>query len=285
MQDFAVLRHITIGQYLPGDSFIHRLDARVKITLVIALIAALTVNTSYLANGLLSLLCLGLIGVAGLPLRYILGGVRPVAPVLIVLALFQILFFGDMAVTTTLPNVTIWRWGIFYVSTRSVQMAVVSLLRFMDLTVLVSLLTNATPMAQITYAIEDMLRPFARLGVPAHEISLVGAITLRFVPLLAEQMETIMKAQASRGARVAAGGRFSFIHIARSALVFVVPLFLDAFARAEDLIVAMEARCYTGGRGRTRLAQLQMRPSDIVVLVLATAGAACLILYARRLPF
>jgi energy-coupling factor transport system permease protein len=140
-------------------------------------------------------------------------------------------------------------------------------------------------MAQITYAIEDMLRPFARLGVPAHEISLVGAITLRFVPLLAEQMETIMKAQASRGARVAASGRFGFVDTARSALVFIVPLFLDAFARAEDLIVAMEARCYTGGRGRTRLAQLQMRAGDLIVLGLAVICAAGFIVLARRFPF
>jgi energy-coupling factor transport system permease protein len=285
MQDFAFLRHLTIGQYLPGDSFVHRLDPRTKITLALLLVIALTVNTSYLANIILFGLCLGLIAAAGLSPSYILGGVRPAVPVLIFLAVFQLLFMGSTPLLSAIPRVVFWEWGPFSISTIGVQVVVVSLLRFASLTILVSLLTNTTPMAYLTYGIEDMLRPFARLGVPAHEIALVGTITLRFVPILAEQMETIMKAQASRGADIAAGGRLGFLRTARGMLAFVVPLFLDAFRRAEDLIVAMEARCYTGGRNRTRLVQLHLGPADGVVLAAATLISVAMVVFRTRFPF
>jgi energy-coupling factor transport system permease protein len=285
MQDFALLRHVSIGQYLPGDSVVHRLDPRVKITLVMLLIVALMFNTSYLGNAIVLLLCAGLVLLAGVSFGYILGSVRPVAPVLAMLAVFQLFFLGGAPVTTTIPTRTFFEWGPLALSTNSIQVAVVSLLRFVDLTILISLLTNTTPLAHLTYAIEDMLRPFAPLGLPAHEIALVGMITLRFIPILAEQMETIVKAQASRGAQVAAGGRLAFIQNARSILVFIVPLFLDAFRRAEDLIVAMEARCYTGGRGRTRLLQLHITPADACALILAAGVSGLLIAFGRRFPF
>jgi len=285
MQDFALLRHITIGQYLPGDSFVHRLDARVKITLVILFVVALTVNTSYLANGILFLCSLALIAASGLTLGYVLGGVRPIVPILIFLAIFQVLFFGDASVTSSLPTITFVHWGPIRVSTNSVQIAVISLLRFIVITILVSLLTNTTPMAYLTYATEDMLRPFVRLGVPAHEISQVGAITLRFVPILAEQMETIMKAQASRGADFGARGRLRFIQTTRTMLALIVPLFLDAFRRAEDLIVAMEARCYAGGKGRTRLTQLRLQRSDVVALAASALFCVAMVALAHRFPY
>jgi len=285
MQDFAFLRHLTIGQYLPGDSFVHRLDPRTKITLALLLVIALTVNVSYLANIALFALCLGLIAAAGLSLRYVLGGVRPAVPVLLFLAVFQLLFLGDTPLQSAIPRHVFWQWGPFSISTIGFQVAVVSLLRFSSLTILVSLLTNTTPMAYLAYGIEDMLRPFRRLGVPAHEIALVGTITLRFVPILAEQMETIMKAQASRGANIGAGGRLGFLRSARGMLAFVVPLFLDAFRRAEDLIVAMEARCYAGGRNRTRLVQLRLGPADDAVLAAALVITVALVVFRARFPF
>jgi len=285
MQDFAFLRHVAIGQYLPGESLIHRLDARVKLTLVMALTIALVANTSYIANGVLFVICLGLIGAAGLPLRYVVGVLRPALPVLAFLALFQLLFLGDASVVTTAPRLVFWQWGPFNVTSSGVQLVVISLLRLIDLTVLATLLTNTTPMAYLAHGIEDMLKPFSRLGLPAHEISLVGVITLRFVPLLAEQLETIMKAQASRGANLGAGGRLCFVQNTRAVLVLIVPLFLDAFRRAEDLIVAMEARCYAGGKGRTRLTDLRMTPADAVILAAGLLCSAGLVALARRFPF
>ncbi|MGQ9666653.1 MAG: energy-coupling factor transporter transmembrane component T family protein, partial [Anaerolineae bacterium] len=226
MQDFALLRHITIGQYLPGDSLVHRMDPRVKITVVLLLALALTVNTSYLANILLLALCLSLIRAAGLSLRFVLSSVRPALPFIIVLSLMQLAFYGDPAVTTSLPAVTFLHWGPIFITSNGLQLVLVSLARFVDLMILASVLTNTTPLAHLAYGMEDMLRPFGRLGVPAHEVSLIFILSLRFVPILAEQLETLAKAQASRGADLGAGGRWRFWRTARARLVLLVPLFL-----------------------------------------------------------
>jgi len=285
MQDFASLRHITIGQYLPGESVIHRLDPRTKITIVLLLTIAMTLNTSYLANVILLLLCLGLLWASQISLKFVLGTVRPALPLIIILAILQLVFYGDVPVTTSLPVVTLLRWGPVNITSSGIQLVVISLLRFLDLMILASILTNTTPMAHLAYGIEDMLRPFSRLGLPAHEISLIGTIALRFVPILAEQMETIMKAQASRGADLGTGGRLSFIRTTRGMLVLIVPLFLDAFRRAEDLIVAMGARCYAGGRGRTRLVQLRMQAVDIAILIATAVVTVVLIVFRVQFPF
>lgn len=285
MQDFAFLRHVTIGQYLPGDSLVHRLDPRAKITLVLLLSIAITVNTSYLANIVLLGICLGLIGAAHVSLKYVLGGVRPALPLIIILAILQLLFYGNAPVATALPNVLLVAWGPVQITTHGIQLVMVSLLRFVDLMILASILTNTTPMAYLTYGIEDMLRPFSRLGLPAYDISLIGTIALRFVPILAEELEAIMKAQASRGADLGTGGRLQFVRTTRNLLALIVPLFLQAFRRAEDLIVAMEARCYAGGRGRTRLVQLHLAPADVLMLVATALVSAALVAYRSRFPF
>lgn len=285
MQDFALLRHITIGQYLPGESFVHRMDPRVKITVVLLLALALTVNTSYLANTLLLALCVALIRAAGISLGYVLNGVRPALPFIIVLSLMQLAFYGNPAVTTSLPAVTFLHWGPIFITNSGLQLVLVSLARFVDLMILASILTNTTPLAHLAYGLEDMLRPFGRLGVPAHEVSLIFILALRFVPILAEQLETLAKAQASRGADLGTGGRWRFWRTARAMLVLIVPLFLDAFRRAEELIVAMEARCYAGGRGRTRLVQLQMRPVDAIALIVSALIAAGFIWFRKSFPY
>lgn len=285
MQDFALLRHITIGQYLPGESFVHRMDPRVKITVVLLLALALTVNTSYLANILLLALCVALIRAAGISLGYVLNGVRPALPFILVLSLMQLAFYGNPAVTTSLPAVTFLHWGPIFITSNGLQLVLVSLARFVDLMILASILTNTTPLAHLAYGLEDMLRPFGRLGVPAHEVSLIFILALRFVPILAEQLETLAKAQASRGADLGTGGRWRFWRTARAMLVLIVPLFLDAFRRAEELIVAMEARCYAGGRGRTRLVQLQMRPVDAIALIVSAFIAAGFIWFRKSFPY
>ena len=284
MQDLAFLRHVTIGQYLPGKSLVHRLDPRVKITIVLLLTVAMISTTSYLANVLLLALCLALIGLARLPLGYVLGTVRPAVPVLVVLAIFQLLFLGETTLSTSFPNRVLYEWGVIVVSTNGIQLAFVLWARFLILTMLAGLVTSTTPMSYLTHGLEDMLHPFTYVGLPAHEISLIGTIALRFVPILGEELETIMKAQASRGANLAMGGRLHFIRTTRAILVLIVPLFLDAFRRAEELVVAMEARCYTGGRGRTRLTQLQMTGMDRVFLVAFGLLSVGVIVFRTRFP-
>ncbi len=284
MENLELLRHLTIGQYIPGDSPVHRLDPRVKITALILLSLAVSLNPSYTANGILLLACLGLVLLSRVSLRYILSGLRPAIPLIVVLALLQLLFYGDRYVPPTMANVTLLRWGWVHITNGSVQLVVVSLLRFLDLLFLTSLLTNTTTTAEIARGIEGMLRPFARLGLPGHEISLVGTIALRFVPLLAGQLEMIIKAQACRGADLATGGRWQFVRNARQMAAFIVPLFIEAFRRAEELVLAMEARCYIGGRGRTHLVHLRMGRQGLVALAVCLLFTLVMLLLRNRFP-
>ena len=262
MEDFELLRYVTVGQYLPGDSLVHRLDPRTKLSVFLFLVVAVTFSTSYTANAILVTATLLLVLLARIPLGYILGGLKPAIPLIVILAVLQLLFYGEAYTPYGLENQTLFQWGWIHITNGSVQLVVVSMLRFVELLFLTSLLTNTTPLTDLTHGLEAMLRPFRRIGVPSHELSLVATIALRFVPLLAEQLEIIMKAQASRGADIAYGGRFGFVRTARQVAVLIVPLFVDAFRRAEDLILAMQARCYVGGRGRSSYVRLKFAPID-----------------------
>ncbi|MFQ5611691.1 MAG: energy-coupling factor transporter transmembrane component T family protein [Anaerolineae bacterium] len=285
MEDFEFLRNVTIGQYLPGNSLVHRLDPRSKLTIMLLLVAAITFNYTYLANIVLLLATFAVVLVSGISLKYILMGVKPALPLIIILATMQLLFYGD---TFVLPNVVIksyFQWGIINITNSSVQLVLVSVMRFLELIFLTSLLTNTTTTTELTHGLENMLRPFARLRVPAHEISLIFTIALRFVPLFAEQLEIIMKAQASRGADLGGGGKFQFIQTTRHMLALIVPLFIDAFRRSEDLILAMESRCYVGGVGRTHLLNLRFQQMDYGVMGLVLAFAAAMLVFRNTFPF
>jgi len=174
-------------------------------------------------------------------------------------------------------DVTLWQWGWLRLSSGSLRLTLVSLARLVELFCLVGVLTNTTELTRLTYGIEGMLRPFAPLGLPAHELSLIGTIAVRFVPVLGEQMEAILKAQAARGADLGLGGRWQFVARTRAVLVLLVPLFVNALQRAEDLVLAMEARCYLGGRGRTQRVRLHLRALDYAAMAASAALAAALL--------
>ncbi len=279
MEDFEFLRNITIGQYLPGNSIVHRLDPRAKITIMLLMVLPITFSLSYVSNVILLLVSLGFVALSGISVRYILSGIKPALGLIIVLALLQLLFYGDSFVPPNMVSVTLFRWGIIHITNGSVQLVVVSTLRFLDLLFLASLLTNTTTTTELAHGTEDMLAPFSRLRIPGHELSLVLTIALRFVPILAEQLETIMKAQASRGADMGKGGKLQFIQTTRQVLVLLVPLFINSFRRAEDLILAMEARCYVGGRDRTRLVRLRLTRTDLLAMATVAAFAATMTLF------
>ncbi len=283
MEDFELLRYVTVGQYLPGESLVHRLDPRTKLSVFLFLVLAVTFSTSYTANIILVTATLLLVLLAGIPLGYILGGLKPALPLIVILAVLQLLFYGDAYTPYGVQNETLFEWGWIHITTGSVQLVVVSLLRFVVLLFLTSLLTNTTPLTELTHGMEAMLRPFRRLGLPSHELSLVATIALRFVPLLAEQLEIILKAQASRGADIAYGGRLGFVRTARQVAVLIVPLFVDAFRRGEDLILAMQARCYVGGRGRSSYVRLKFARIDAVAY--AVGGLFSLAILALRNSF
>jgi len=285
MEDFEFLRNITIGQYLPGNSLAHRLDPRTKITVMLLMTLAITFNISYLSNIILLLVCLLFVLLSSISLKYILSGVKPALGFIIVLAILQLLFYGDAFVPYNTASRTIFRWGWIHITNGSVQLVIVSSLRFLELLFLTSLLTNTTTTSELAHGIEDMLSPFSKIGLPGHELSLVVTIALRFVPILAEQLEIIMKAQASRGADLGAKGKLQLIQTTRQVVVLVVPLFIDALRRAEDLILAMEARCYVGGRGRTRLSRLHLTGKDYGAMAVVLVFAVFMLAYRARFPF
>lgn len=284
MEDFELLRYVTIGQYLPGDSLIHRLDPRTKLSAFLFLTLAVSFSLSYVANAVLLAVTLGLVLLSGLPLRYIFAGLKPALPIIVILAILQLLFYGDAFTPYGMATETWFRWGWIHITNGSVQLVIISVLRFIELLFLTSLLTNTTPLSDLTHGMEAMLRPFARLGLPAHELSLVATIALRFVPLLAEQLEIIMKAQASRGADLAYRGRLRFVAMARQLAVLIVPLFVDAFRRAEDLILAMQARCYVGGRSRSSYVRLRFGKLDYITYAVALAFAAAMLAFRNAFP-
>jgi len=285
MEDFEFLRNITIGQYLPGDSIIHRLDPRTKISVFLFITIAVTFSVSYTGNIILVLVTLSLVLLSGVSMRYVFSGIKPAIPIIIILATLQLLLYGEGFVPYGMQSKTYFHWGIIHITNGSVQLVIVSAMRFVELLFLTSLLTNTTTLANITHGMENMLRPFSRIGVPSHELSLVATIALRFVPLLAEQLEIIMKAQASRGADIAHKGKLQFVTTARQVAVLIVPLFIDAFRRAEDLILAMQARCYVGGRGRSSLVQLRFARMDYVAYALSLVFSAVMLVFRNSFPF
>jgi energy-coupling factor transport system permease protein len=266
VEDFEFLRNVTIGQYFRGESVVHRLDPRAKITVLIILAIVNSLTLSVTGNALTLALCFAFVFLSGISIRFMLSGIRPALPIILLFAMMQLFFYGDAYPPYGLSPATYWQWGMVSVTNGSIQLVVVTLMRFLQIYLLVGLLTGTSTTTQLAYAIESMLEPLQRFRIPAQEISLVGTIALRFVPIFAEQMEIIMKAQASRGADFGSGGVFHFVRRARQMTTLIVPLFVDAFRRAEDLITAMDARCYTGGRGRTRIVRFRMVGLDYAVL-------------------
>jgi energy-coupling factor transport system permease protein len=274
MEDFELVRNTTFGQYIPRDSVIHLLDPRVKLLSAIFLLIALVVSTHLVAVLFsIALLC-GLTGLALIPIGYALKALRPVWPFMLLIVVIQLFFFPGWGQAGC---EVLWQWAFLKITTCSVQLAAVSLARFVALMLLINLLSLSTSMNEIIHGTEYLFRPLAYIGLPAHELSLVLAIALRFVPLLAEETERIMKAQAARGADFGRG-RWGFVQRIRRMLPLLIPLFVTSLDRAEDLAIAMEARCYTGSRGRTHWVQLKAGLHDYVALTLAVLVSAMLIL-------
>ena len=284
MENLELLRYVTIGQYLPTGSPIHRLDPRVKLLGFGALVLAVAFNGSYLGNLVMLATVLGLVALARVPLAYTLQGIRPALPIILVLAALQILF--PPPAFSAAPGCAVlvsWRcpWFVegpfLQVTDCTLRLVVVSALRFGELIILTSLLTLCTPITDLSCGVERLLAPLARLRFPAHEMALVLTIALRFVPVLAREMERIVRAQVSRGADFGGRSRLRFIQQTRQLLPLLVPLFLISLRRAEELALAMDVRCYTGGTGRTHLVRLRARLTDFVALGLILAFAVLIL--------
>jgi energy-coupling factor transport system permease protein len=273
VERFDTLRHISIGQYLPGDTTIHRLDPRVKLLAFALLVVATVVATTYVSNVVLLAAVLALVGLARLPLGYLLANIKPALPIIALFALMQLFFYGAAPGDRILLE-----WGVLRISSGGVRLVIVSLLRFLDLILLTSLLTNTTTTGALTQGLERLLAPLDALHLPGHELALVGAIALRFVPILGEQLESIMKAQASRGVAARPASRWNLSANARRAARLIIPLFVDAFRRSEEMVLAFQARCYRGGHGRSHLVQLKLGVIDSIALFGAVWLLALIIL-------
>lgn len=279
MEEFEIARNITIGQYLAIDSFVHKMDTRAKLLCFTVLIGVVTFSNSYSANAILLVVVFGLVALSRIPIRYALSGLKPAIPFLILLTLMQMTLY-----TSTLTGwqncVSLFRWGPIDSNTCGVQSAVVSAARFVDLLILSSLLTFSTTITELTLGSEELLRPLQKhFNFPAHELALTMTIALRFVPTFAEELERILKAQVSRGADFGRRGGFDFVRQIRMLLPLIVPLFLSALRRAEELILAMEARCYVGGKGRTHFLALKSKPSDWIALAVVSVFAVLIFFF------
>ena len=250
---------ITIGQYYHADSPIHRLDARIKLLCTIAFITVLFFIGNFAGYGLAAIYLLAVIKASKVPPRFLFRGLRAIIFIIAFTAFLNIFFTTGGNVLLHFGPVRITEYGL----ANAARMAV----RLVMLVVGSSLLTLTTTPIQLTDAIEFSLKPFKKIGVPAHEIAMMMTIALRFIPTLVEEMDKIMKAQMARGADFDTGG---IIKKAKSLVPLLVPLFISSFRRADDLAMAMEARCYRGDVGRTRMKQMKMKARDFKAL-----GALC----------
>ena len=245
-----MLTDITLGQYYPGNSFVHKLDPRTKILATLVFMV-----TIFLAEGTLSYaLLLAFVLVVGLVSRISMGLLfKTIKPLWIIIALTLIIhiFSGQ--------GEPLWSWYIFHVTREGIVLGIKMSLRLILLLLISSILTLTTSPIVLTDGIEDLMQPFKRLGVPAHELAMMMTIALRFIPTLLEETDRIMKAQVARGADFSRG---SIINRAKNMLPILIPLFISSFRRADELALAMEARCYRGGEGRTRMHQLHWSTGD-----------------------
>ena len=265
-----MLRDVTIGQYLPGDSLLHRLDPRSKINGVLFFMISLFVINNMVGYWLMVICSIALILLSRIPLKYFLKGIKPLLLIIILTVILQALMT---------PGEIIWQWKFLHVTKEGLIQALFMGTRLVLLVSITSLLTLTTTPIVLTEGIEKMLNPFKVIGVPAHELAMMMTIALRFIPTLIEETDKIMKAQAARGADFESG---NLIKRVNALIPILVPLFLSALKRAEDLATAMEARGYHGGEGRTRLKELHFAGKDYgafgmaVILLLAAIATRVL---------
>ncbi len=248
-----MIRDITIGQYYPSASAIHKLDPRTKILGVFAYIISLFFINYFIGYLMVAVCLYTLTRLSKVPLKYMFRGLKSIVFILGFTVIINMLF-------TTTGN-EIFSFWIFTVTDDGIIHALKLGIRLVLLIIGSSLLTLTTSPIELTDGIERLLKPFSKIGVPAHEIAMMMSISLRFIPILIEETDKIMKAQMARGADFETG---SIMKRAKAMVPIMIPLFISAFRRADELAMAMEARCYRGGSGRTRLKVLKYGKSDKV---------------------
>ena len=264
-----MLKDITLGQYFPGNSLAHRLDPRTKLILTVLYIVILFCAKGFVSYGVVALLLLTGVKVSGVAPRALVRGLKPI--------LFIICFTAVLNLFYT-PGEALASFWIFTITKEGLVTAFFMVLRITMLIMGTFLLTYTTSPIALTDGMEALLGPLKRVRVPVHELAMMMSIALRFIPTLIEETDKIMSAQKARGADFESG---NLLQRARALVPILVPLFISAFRRADELAIAMECRCYHGGEGRTKLHVLRYQLRDYLVLAAYGAVLAVVLILAR----
>ena len=264
-----MLKDITLGQYFPGKSPIHLLDPRTKLIMLVVYIVALFLASGWMAYGVMLLFLVAVIRISTIPAKSILRGMKPLVLILVFTGVLNLFF-------TTGEGEPLVDWWIFTIYAEGISRAVMMVARILMLITGTFLLTYTTSPIALTDGLESLMKPLAQIKVPVHELSMMMCIALRFIPTLIEETDKIMSAQKARGADFENG---SLIERAKALIPILVPLFISAFRRADELATAMECRCYQGGEGRTKMKILRYTRWDFNAFgvgVLLIAGMVAL---------
>ena len=261
-----MLRDITIGQYYPAKSPIHKLDPRVKLFGTLIYIIALFTFKGVLGLAIITAWLLTVIGISKVPISYIVKGLRAIVVIVCITCLFNVLF--------TPGTITVAKFGPCTISDTGIKNGVLMVFRLVFLIMGTSLMTLTTTPNELTDGLERSMRHLAKIKFPVHAIAMMMSIALRFIPILIDETDKIMKAQMARGADFESGG---IIKRAKAMVPLLVPLFVSAFRRADDLAMAMEARCYNGGEGRTKMNPLRYHKNDAIAYLIIFAFLALVI--------
>lgn len=269
-----MIRDITIGQYYPAKSVLHRLDPRVKLVSTLLYLVSLFLFKSIPGYIVATLFLVTVIRISRVPFKYIMKGLKPVIMLLMITVVFNLFLTRDGAVL-------FHKW-IFTITEGGLRTAVYMTIRLIYLIIGSSLMTFTTTPNELTDGIEKLLYPLNKVRVPVHEVAMMMSIALRFIPILLEETDKIMKAQIARGADLESG---NMIQKVKSMIPILVPLFVSAFRRAYDLAMAMEARCYRGGEGRTKMKPLHYETRDHMAYIVVILYVTAVFVIGRYVPF
>lgn len=248
-----MLKDITIGQHYPTESIIHKLDSRVKLVATFIFMVSLFIINKFWPYSIVIVSLLAIIKLSNIPFKYILKGLKPLRWIILFTFVINIFFLPGEEL--------IWSFGFLRVTQEGISQAIFMAIRLTLLVLGTSLLTLTTSPMDLTDGIERLLNPFKKIGLPVHELAMMMTIALRFIPTLLDETDKIMKAQMSRGADFESN---NLINRAKNLVPLLVPLFVSAFRRAEELGTAMEARCYRGGYNRTKMKEVIMTKADYI---------------------
>ena len=268
-----MLKDITLGQYYPADSVIHKLDPRVKLVATLLYIVSLFVCHGVVGVIFVTAFLFVIIKISKLPFSLMMKGIRAIWVLILITAICNLFF--------TQGGENLFSWKVIHISTQGIHNTIYFTLRLIYLVMGTSVMTLTTTPNKLTDGLDEGLKPLNKIGVPVHEIAMMMSIALRFIPILAEEADKIKKAQMARGAEFEEGG---LIQKAKSLVPILVPLFVSAFRRANDLALAMEARCYRGGEGRTRMKPLKYTGADYRAYIIMILYLAAVIVLRILLP-